>query len=149
MSFDRPKWLKFAISHFLPSICNQSTTTTKYVIISQVSPNLFTTISYTSNPQKTLNSRLVPSVLEFERQMLSPNMSCLMPINTARRMMDLSSGRVSFQYYNSFIPSPTHIRNLKYFLSFQHFSRFFHFPSTHFATKRTIMAFICQSKLTF
>ena len=63
MSFDRPKWLKFASSHFLPSIRNQSTTTTKYVIICL--PNLFTTISYTSNPPKTLNSRLVPSVFEF------------------------------------------------------------------------------------
>ena len=66
MSFDRPKWLKFASSHFLPSIRNQSTTTTKYVIICLPQP-VYYYFLYFQSTKKTLNSRQVPSVFEFEK----------------------------------------------------------------------------------
>ena len=65
MSFYRPKWLRFARSHCLPSIRNQSTTTTRYVIICL--PQHVYYYFYTSNPQETLNSRLIHSVFEFEK----------------------------------------------------------------------------------
>ena len=94
MSFDRPKWLKFASSHFLPLIRNQSATTTKCVIICLPQPVYDYFLYFQSTKHYIVDWFLLS--LNLKRQMLSPNMSCLMSINTARCMMDLSSGRVSF-----------------------------------------------------